>query len=227
MPDFQPYVPDWTAARQDVSDLKALLDSSADIDEKTFDTFFKSHAHVRALVGMTYSALACPDLLAWQYPIFGDFRCDFAIGDSARKAFTFVEYEDAGPNSLFVKQGKKATRAWSPRFDSGYSQIVDWFYKLQAMTNTPDMETRFGKRSIRYAGVLIVGRDQHLKAGEAMRLEWRRDHVIVNSKYIYCFTYDELVADLLLLLEKVSSEKKVSEAAAPAEPSPRKAKRSP
>lgn len=82
------------------------------------------------------------------------------------------------------------------------------------------MEARFGKRSIRYAGILIVGRDKHLKGGEAMRLEWRRDHVAVNSKHIACFTYDQLVVDLLLRLNKKAALEKAEAAPAPAAPPP-------
>jgi hypothetical protein len=64
------------------------------------------------------------------------------------------------------------------------------------------MEARFGKRSIRYVGVLDIGRDQHLQPGERLRLEWRREHVVVNSKHIVCVTYDELLEDLLFRLEQ-------------------------
>ena len=70
----------------------------------------------------------------------------------SRRACTFVELEDAGPRSLFVKHGDKSTREWSPRFDHGYSQVVDWFHKLQDMTHTATMEARFGKRAIDYTG---------------------------------------------------------------------------
>jgi len=209
MPDFQPFTFDLAVCRQEVQDLKALLDSSADLAETAFHDFFASRSHLRALVGPYNPSLLSPDRLAWQYPIFGDFRCDFAIGDWTRKAYTFVEYEDARPNSLFVKQGEKATRAWASRFDGGFSQIIDWFYKLQVMTDTPDMEARLGKRSIRYTGVLIIGRDQHLQAGERLRLEWRQDHVVVNSKHVVCVTYDQLLDDLLFRLETYTAFVKV------------------
>jgi Domain of unknown function (DUF4263) len=202
MPDFRPHTFDLVACRQQVQELQALLDSSADLGEAVFHNFFEPRAHLRALIGLYNPSLASPDRLAWQYPIFGDFRCDFVIGDWERKAYTFVEYEDARPNSLFVKQGKKATRAWSSRFDSGYGQVIDWFYKLQVMADTPDMEARFGKRSIRYTGVLIIGRDQHFQAGERQRLEWRREHVVVNSKHIVCVTFDELLEDLVFRLDQ-------------------------
>lgn len=201
MPDFQPYTFDRGLCHQQVQELKALLNGSADLSEAVFHDFFESRSHLRALVGPYNPSLLAPDRLAWQYPIFGDFRCDFVIGDWARKAYTFVEFEDARPNSLFVKQGEKATRAWSSRFESGFSQIIDWFYKLQVMTDTPDMEARLGKRAIRYTGVLIIGRDRHLQAGERLRLDWRQDHVVVNSRHIICVTYDQLVDDLLFRLD--------------------------
>jgi len=202
MPNFQPHTLDLATCRSEVQELKVLLDGSADIAEAVFHDFFEPRTHLRALVGRYIPWLGTPDRLAWQYPIFGDFRSDFAIGDWTRKAYTFVEFEDARPNSLFVKQGEKATRAWSPHFDRGFSQIVDWFYKLQVMTDSEDMEARFGKRAIRYTGVLIIGRNQHLQDGERLRFTWRQDHVVVNSKHIICVTYDQLVEDLLFHLDQ-------------------------
>jgi hypothetical protein len=50
--------------------------------------------------------------------------------------------------------------------------------------------------------VLIIGRDQHFQACERLRLEWRRDHVVVNSKHVVCVTYDELLEDLLFRLDQ-------------------------
>jgi hypothetical protein len=210
MPDFQPHTLDRAACRVQVQELQALLEGSAELPEAVFHEFFEPRADLRALVGLANNSLISPDRLAWQYPLFGDFRCDFAVGDWTRKAYTFVEFEDARPNSLFVKQGDKATRAWSSRFESGYSQIIDWFYKLQAMTDTPDMEARLGKRSIRYTGVLIIGREEHLQPGERLRLEWRREHVVVNSRKIVCVTYDELLEDLLFHLARYSEAKAAS-----------------
>ncbi len=202
MPDFVTHDLDWAACREQVQQLKALLDSSADLGESAVRELLEPSSHLRALVGLYNPSLLCPDRLAWEYPIFNEFRCDFAIGDLERMAYTFVECEDARPNSLFVNQGARATRAWSSHFERGYSQIVDWFYKLHVMIDTPDMEARFGKRSIRYAGVLIIGRQQHLSSGERLRLAWREEHVVVNSKHIYCVTYDQLIRDLMCHIDR-------------------------
>src|ERR1700747_1252203 len=111
MPDFQPHTFDPAAYRQQVQELKVLLDSSADLGEAVFHAFCEPRADLRALIGQYNPSLASPDRVAWQYPIFGDFRSDFAIGDWARKAYTFVEFEDARPNSLFVAQGNRPSRA--------------------------------------------------------------------------------------------------------------------
>src|SRR5207248_10727782 len=132
---------------------------------------------------------------------FGDFSCDLVVGDSGAKGYSFIEFEDAGPRSIFVQQGQKATREWSPRFEHGYSQIIDWFYKLDDRRNSDDCEARFGKRAIDFTGVLVIGRRQYLQPGESLRLDWRRQHVIVHSKRIICVTYDDLFSDLQLLVQ--------------------------
>jgi hypothetical protein len=201
MPDFVPHAIDPLAVHAEVAEFGALLQSNTHLKEAVFRDFFQSRPHAAALIGPYTPSMRGGDLLAYEYPLFGDFRCDLVIADSVTRACTFVEFEDAGPRSLFVKHGDKATREWSPRFEHGYSQVVDWFYKLQDMIGTATMEARFGKRAIDYTGVLVVGRDQHMNAGEDDRLRWRREHVIVNSKRIFCVTYDELLEDLTYRLD--------------------------
>ena len=201
MPGFVAHSLDPATARIEVGELRTLLAENADLNESMFRGFFRGRLNASALIGHYNPAMQRADCLAYEYPLFGDFRCDLAISDSVSRSCTFVELEDAGPRSLFVRRARKATREWSPRFDHGYSQIVDWFHKLQDMTNTAGMEARFGKRAIDYAGVLVVGRNQHIDVGEHERLRWRREHVIVNSKRIICVTYDQLLDDLEFRLD--------------------------
>lgn len=59
----------------------------------------------------------------------------------------------------------------------------------------------FGVRSIRYSGILVAGRSQHLLPGERERLAWRRNNVLVASQAIECLTFDGLLADLQTRLE--------------------------
>jgi hypothetical protein len=64
------------------------------------------------------------------------------------------------------------------------------------MRNTVDFQTQFGRDYIKYDGLLILGRDEYLGYQEQMRLAWRFDKVLVNSKKIICVTFDKLYEDL-------------------------------
>lgn len=183
--------------------LRSLLERKATLEEQN-DVLpvFKKSPHLLGLLG-SYALNASPmDQVATEYDLFGDYQCDLVAGDSRKQAFLFVELEGAGPDSVFKRLGKKAQRDWSPRFDHGYSQIIDWFGKLRDMEKTDEFEARFGARSIEYAGLLIVGRERYFQAGERHRFEWRRRSVVVDSRKIQCVTYDELLADLTYRLSK-------------------------
>lgn len=83
-----------------------------------------------------------------------------------------------------------------PRFEQGYSQIVDWFWKLDDFRRTGEFAERFGAPTAEFTGLLVIGRETFLSGQERDRLEWRRRNVIVNSQHVYCCTYDELCRDL-------------------------------
>lgn len=211
MKHFDPHVLAIEECREEVAALQDLLSQTADLPERRIRAFFRSHRHLSALCGLYGPEIARFDRIAWEYDLFGDFACDLVVGDAVQKAYCFIELEDAGPKSLFVREGKKSTRAWSPRFEHGYSQIVDWFCKLRDREKSDEFENRFGSRSIDYAGVLVVGRNRYLEPGERLRLDWRKTHVVVDSKRIICVTYDDLVDDLLFGLSKYPLGARVEE----------------
>jgi hypothetical protein len=183
---------DIAQCRQEVGELRAWLNAHPTLGERAIRDFFRRRRHLSAFIASSNPNVNRYDRIAFEDPLFGDFTCDLVVGDSAEGAFCFVEFEDAGPQSLFIRRGKKATREWSPRFDHGYSQIIDWFHKLDDMEKSSDYASRFGAATIRHSGVLIVGRDQYLDPGERERLVWRSDHVVVASRVIQCMTFDRL-----------------------------------
>jgi hypothetical protein len=196
---------DVTQCRQEVGELRAWLNANPTLGEKAIRDFFRQRRHLSAFIDSSSPNLSRFDRIAFEYPLFGDFTCDLVVGDSIGKVFCFVEFEDASPQSLFVRRGKKTTREWSPRFDHGYSQIIDWFHKLDDMEKSSDYASRFGAATIRHAGVLIVGRDQYLNPGERERLVWRSDHVVVASRAIQCMTFDGLAEALQARLDAIPS----------------------
>jgi hypothetical protein len=197
MKTLAPFILDFIRCRQEVAELRDWLAAHPSLGEKRqILPFFRAHRHLSAFVASYGSELNYYDRIAFEYPLFGDFSCDLVVGDSAQSAYCLIEFEDAGPTSVFIQRGKRVTRHWSPRFERGYSQVIDWFHKLDDMRRSDDLLSRFGNRSPTFSGVLVIGRDQYLKAGERERVAWRRANVVVGSRRIACVTFDELVEKL-------------------------------
>jgi len=194
MKTFDTIAFDFVRSEKAVLDFESLLRKNPSLKEKKdILPFFHRRPQLCALYGVLSPVIGAVDRVAREYDLFGDFACDLALGDWDRKAYCFIEFEDAEPQSIFQKAGQKATREWGRRFEHGYSQVIDWFHKLTKMAEHPDFEGRFGKRTIAFDGALVIGRDKDLVATEVARLEWRQDHVIVHSKRVACVTFDELL----------------------------------
>jgi hypothetical protein len=149
MKTFEPLAFDPARCRKEVGELRTWLARRPLLDEaRHIRPFFRKRRQLAAFIASYSPNVIRFDRLAFEYPLFGDFTCDLAVGDSVKRAYCFVEFEDAGPGSLFVKQGKKATREWSARFDHGCSQIIDWFYRLDDLKKSDAFAARFGARSI-------------------------------------------------------------------------------
>jgi len=194
MKSFLPMQFDAVKCRQELTEFGELLRSRSELDEeRDIRPFFEARPQLSGVIGMCGSFFCSSDRLAWQYQLFGDFACDLVIGDSTRNLYGFVEWEDANTNSIFRQQAKKSTPEWSTRFLKGFAQIVDWFWKLDNMSRSIDLENRFGSLHIRYFGLLVIGRDAELKEQqEHQRWEWWNTRVIVSSMPVLCMTYDEL-----------------------------------
>jgi hypothetical protein len=161
--------------------------------------FFRSSPNLTAMLGNLHPGITKVDLIAYEYDLFGDFACDFVVGDSRRNAYCFVEFEDAKKNSIFTPSSR-ATSNWAARFEHGFSQIVDWIYKLSDTEKSDAFEDRFGARSIDAMCILVVGRSAFLTEPEHQRILWRERHVVVHSQKIRCMTYDQLLEELSFIL---------------------------
>jgi hypothetical protein len=196
------------AAMVELSEFKALLDSRPELSERDdILPFFRQHRHLSLAVGLLSSNLSSLDRLAYEYDLFGDFSCDLVIGDSNRPAYTLVEFEDARAQSVF-QAGSKYTHEWGRRFEHGFSQLVDWFWKLEDQAKTNDFRNRLGDTNARFSAMLVIGRNQFLPERERQRLNWRLDRVIINSNKATCLTLDDLYEQLyekLTRLQKLAS----------------------
>lgn len=180
----------------ELAELKTLLATDTDLSERDdILPFFRQRYDLSSLISTYANDIANPDRIAFEFDLFGDFACDFAVGDSRSHTFLLVEFEDAKPKSLFDTSGKYAPD-WSQRLEHGFSQVIDWFWKLSDFEGTDDYEHRFGAKRATLHGLVIVGRSEHLSSRELKRLKWRQDHVIVDSKKVSVITFDQLVEDL-------------------------------
>lgn len=181
---------------RELNDFEQMLNQHASLSEsKHILPFFKKNKQVAAQVASFLPMFLYTDQIGFEFDIFGDFKCDLVVGNSQKHVYCFIEFEDATENSVFVKKNTKYQPEFSPRFEHGYSQIVDWFYKLDN-TSAQQLEDRFGTHHIDYFGLLVLGRNTYLSPSETRRLIWRHQKLIVDSKRIYVLTFDELLTAL-------------------------------
>lgn len=188
--------------RRELADFRELLDRQGGLSERDeVLPFFKTHRHIAALIGAYNPRINRFDRIASEFDLFGDYTCDLAIGDSTSHNFCFVEFEDASPNSVFIKKRGKATPEWSPRFEHGFSQILDWFRILEDQQRTAQFKARLGAETIQYLGLLVIGRRQFLDDAQYQRMRWRSEQVAVGARQVHCITFDELFQTLSLKLD--------------------------
>jgi Domain of unknown function (DUF4263) len=209
--EFQKIEFDPILCRKEAEELRDFLATNRELQErKQVLPFFKARLQLSAFLGSYHPDIVRYNLVAHELPLFGDFVADLVVGDSKNSAFAFIEVEDASPESIFVK--KRATPDWSPRFEHGFSQLVDWFFMLHEQGQTVNFENKFGSRTIRHLGILVIGRTEHLAIREEQRLRWRQEFVLLNSKQIHCKTFDHLRDDILDRLEQYPIAAKVEAA---------------
>jgi hypothetical protein len=183
-------------AQADLDALESLLTRRGALSEREdLLPFMRDHPHLCALIGSYNRRANSYDRLGLEVPLFGQFTADLVSGDHTTRAYTLVEFEDGRPNSIFVQRARQRTD-WSPRCEHGLSQLTDWLWLLDDQAHTHIFEEVFGARPVTATVVLVIGRDSGLTVADRRRLEWRRDHVVINSQHLYCCTFEELLRDL-------------------------------
>src|SRR5579871_3098996 len=105
---FESHRFDPTRCRKEVGELRQWLAQHPILDEKRqILPFFQQRRQLSAFVASYAPDFDDYDRIAFEYPLFGDFTRDLVVGDSARNAYCLIEFEDAGPNSLFIQRGKR------------------------------------------------------------------------------------------------------------------------
>ena len=206
MPDFSRVPITKKQIKADLKDFWGLLNdpSRPDLSEsKDILPFFKGHPQLCAFMG-TYnpSIVDFKNIVtASEFDIFGDHVADLVVGDTTRHQYCFIEFEDASASSIFRK-ASKGTPEWAPRFEHGFSQLLDWILWIENNKGNAAFKNRFGAGNIHYIMLLIIGRNQHL-ANTSLRdrFTWRNESVFVAGKQVHCLTFDTLYEDLNYRIE--------------------------
>ena len=182
-------------ARAEWRDLKTLLASKATLSERAdILPFFRSRHDLSLLIGYYFPNIRRPDVFAHEFPLGGDFTPDLVVGDSSARQYVIVQFENAADNSVFT--GSRSKKAWAPRFEGAFSQLVDWIWKLDDMRSTQDFIDTFGAADAEFRGLVVIGKDQKHTASEARRLRWRVEHTLVDSKRVDVRSFDQLSDDI-------------------------------
>jgi hypothetical protein len=185
----------------ELSEFKDLLIKNVELTEnEDILPFFRDHLHLSAFIASYSPHIARFDRIKHEFSLLGEFKADLVVGDSVNANYCFIEFEDAKEDSIFKKKGRK-TKEWSPRFEHGYSQLVDWFWLIDDFRRTSAFNGVFGTGSLSITGMLIIGRRSFLNSQENDRLRWRLDKNLIDSNKIICLTFDQLADDLESRLE--------------------------
>lgn len=196
MKKLQHHLFDANHCRTEWHEFEILLNSKMILNERTdVLPFFKQRYNLSTLICSYIPHIREPDVFAHEFEIYGDFIADLIIGDSKTHHYLLVEFEDGKSDSIFEKKKNKATSDWSKRFESAFSQLVDWLWKLEDMRSTSDFQSTFGSRRAKFQGLIIIGKDMNLDLEEKDRLKWRNDRIIVDSSAVSCVSFNELKDD--------------------------------
>nr|WP_280950121.1 Shedu immune nuclease family protein [Methylobacterium radiotolerans] len=163
-------------------------------EQKDVLPFFRNRPDICLMFSYYLPEIKEPDWLGIEFQIYGDFRADLIVGDFNARRYMLIEFEDGSPNSIFSKRPKNVP-AWASRMEGAFSQIVDWYYKLDDMKSTADFTNTFGDRDAVFEGLIVTGKDMKLEPQQTSRLKWRVENVRVASKKINTISFDEFVSD--------------------------------
>lgn len=193
---------DAARCRSELEEMSALLQKPELSERKDVLPFFRARDQLCALIGEYVPDFGKNPLIAHEFGLLNDYRADLFVGSRETEEYLAVEFEDGRSDSIFRSVSGRNTKEWSPRFEHGYSQLVDWFATLDDYKKTDKFRREFGTGHVRFSGLLVIGRSAALTPDDRSRLRWRSDRVKVDSHTIDCVTFDDLYEALRKRLDR-------------------------
>ncbi len=190
--------------RVELDEFDTFLSSTTHRKERAeLAPFFKARKNLVAAIGFTRSDFGFPDRVSTELDLFGDFVCDAASGDSKRKAFLLIEFEDATQRSVLDRAAAPGKiKPWSRRFEHGFSQLIDWAWRLSSESHSSQASRRiFGVNDPSIHFLLIAGRDADLGDDDQARIRWRANNITFGTYRMSFLTFDGVLETLRLRLK--------------------------
>jgi hypothetical protein len=182
--------------RKELDEYERLLTSKSNLSERdVIIPFFKEKKNLTAYIASLFLRIPVATEICYEFDIGGNFRADILLGSKADGNFCVVEFEQGQEGALFKKQHRKHPE-WSSQFEHAFSQIVDWYYALGDSANTKEFRATFGQKEIKFASLIVMGRDTELDDSKRNRLDWRTNNVQIGPNKVTCMTFDQLHYEL-------------------------------
>lgn len=209
MSSLEPVILNFESLGKELDEFEELLKKPSLSETQDVLPFFARKKQLSAFCGALNLETSPPYKVATEFPLYGDFRCDLVVGSQVQggniPTYSFIEFESGKPGDIFTKKSRNLPY-WAPRFSSGMTQLIDWFWKLDDMKSSSAFEGQFGSRHINYCGILVVGRGTDpLVKEQHHRIDWWRSFVVINSRKIIFLTFDGLYEALRSRFEVLNS----------------------
>jgi len=193
---------------KEVNAFRRFLDKNPSAEREQFLPFFAKRQQLCAFMATFHDRISSGTHVKTEGDLWSDFTCDLIAGNRNERTFVFVEFEDAGPRSLFRRKAGRKNSYWGSRVEQGFSQVVDWLFRIDREGGSDTLERDFGTRHINTMGIVVAGRSRDVSTYDRLRLDWRSANTTVGKARVAFLTYDDLLGWLegRLLMTKLAGK---------------------
>ena len=160
--------------------------------------FRNRHGLLRLLAGCFPEVSQHPVLYASELSLAGEFRADFAVGNSRYRALALVEFE-SGDNTGLLLPSK--LRTLSNRAAHGLSQLFAWDELLNDLGQTEFVKRAFTFFPDTVSFMYVGGRSTSLTPANLKFSRWLQTGISLSDRAITIVTFDALREEMQAHLE--------------------------
>ena len=92
MKQFEPFAYNFEAYERELIEYRDLLSNRTELKEREdILPFFTSRPHLASQIATIHSSIVSTEKIAYEFDVFGDFKCDLAVGEVNTHSYCFIE----------------------------------------------------------------------------------------------------------------------------------------